>query len=225
MQVPIYDHSLALAGLSYPDSKSPICNELLRPSQGLPLPGEADEEEVEDLLAHPVSPVPDSSMATAAQLLEMISGLASGISNLTAQVTALTATVNQMAQATPGHLSSSDTKATVQKPSGYDGKTGPDARRFIAAFNNPLATPAQVEEASHNVVLPFRSVPVFHRIKFINPKFYGSETLDSIHAYPRLVKNGKVTRVSRFDTVLIRVREPWGNGHKFDGTSLIHVRG
>lgn len=93
----------------------------------------------------------------------------------------------------------------------------PALSRFIAQFNHPTSTRAQIEEVSHNVVLPFRSVPVFHRIKFVNSDFFGRDILDSIHVYPRLVRNGRVTRISRFDTALILVREAGEDSDKWDG--------
>ncbi|KAF8869049.1 hypothetical protein CPB85DRAFT_1241987, partial [Mucidula mucida] len=79
--------------------------------------------------------------------------------------------------------------------------------RFIAQFCYPTGTAAQIEEAALDVALPFRSVPVFHCIKFINTDFHPTETLDSIHAYPQIrTSSGKITREGRFDTALIRVR-------------------
>lgn len=79
--------------------------------------------------------------------------------------------------------------------------------RFIAQFRYRTGTAAQIEEAALDVALPFRLVPVFHRIKFINTDFHPTETLDSIHAYPQIrTSSGKITREGRFDTALIRVR-------------------
>ncbi|KAF8904906.1 hypothetical protein CPB85DRAFT_1416217 [Mucidula mucida] len=107
----------------------------------------------------------------------------------------------------------------IESPSGYGATLFTVAlARFIVQFRNPTLPHARVDEAAHNIVLPFRRLPVFHHIKFVNTKFFGSETLDSIHAYPRAIgKTGKITRLSRFDTAMIRVRPAVVGAHKFDG--------
>ncbi len=56
--------------------------------------------------------------------------------------------------------------------------------RFVAQFQNPGRTPSEIELASLDVHLPFKSLGVFHRIKFWNQSVHGKTTLDSIHAYP-----------------------------------------
>ncbi|KAF8911804.1 hypothetical protein CPB85DRAFT_1375874 [Mucidula mucida] len=98
--------------------------------------------------------------------------------------------------------------------------------RFVAQFRNPLGTAAQIEEAAHDITIPFNAVPVFHRIKFINTDFYDGETLDSVHVYPRVTSStGKVTRFSRFDTVLVRVREATPDSNNpLDGLRVGRVR-
>ncbi|KAF8893652.1 hypothetical protein CPB85DRAFT_1481233 [Mucidula mucida] len=108
---------------------------------------------------------------------------------------------------------------TIESPSGYGATLFTVAlARFIVQFRNPTLPHAHVDEAAHNIVLPFRRLPVFHHIKFVNTTFFGSETLDSIHAYPRTIgKTGKVTWLSRFDTAMIRVRPAAiGSTRKFD---------
>ncbi|KAF8897000.1 hypothetical protein CPB85DRAFT_1377632 [Mucidula mucida] len=116
---------------------------------------------------------------------------------------------------------------TIESPSGYGATLFTVAlARFIVQFRNPTLPHAHVDEAAHNIVLPFRRLPVFHHIKFVNTTFFGSETLDSIHASPRTIgKTGKVTRLSRFDTAMIRVRPAAiGSTRKFDGLRVGRVR-
>ncbi|KAF8868666.1 hypothetical protein CPB85DRAFT_1379813 [Mucidula mucida] len=98
--------------------------------------------------------------------------------------------------------------------------------RFVAQFRNLLGTAAQIEEAAHDITIPFNAVPVFHQIKFINTDFYDGETLDSVHVYPRVISStGKVTRFSRFDTVLVRVREATPDSNNpLDGLRVGSVR-
>lgn len=80
--------------------------------------------------------------------------------------------------------------------------------RFIGRFSYPNLTDAAFEEKLHSIILPFRSVPVYHKIRFINDELHGDETLDAIHANPgRLAPEGQIGGDARFDTALIRVRE------------------
>ena len=74
--------------------------------------------------------------------------------------------------------------------------------RFIGRFTYPNLTTAYFEDKLHSISLPFRSVPVYHKIRFINNDLHGSKTLDAIHAHPR-----RVDKKGRFDTALIRVRD------------------
>ncbi|KAJ8075302.1 hypothetical protein PM082_019638 [Marasmius tenuissimus] len=83
--------------------------------------------------------------------------------------------------------------------------------RFIIQYRFPNYTPRQVDERAHDVVVPFRGIPVFHKVKFIRSEGVdgdGSETLDSIHAYPsQWSRTGNLSKVARFDAALIKVRE------------------
>ncbi|THU78905.1 hypothetical protein K435DRAFT_699108 [Dendrothele bispora CBS 962.96] len=80
-------------------------------------------------------------------------------------------------------------------------------KRFITQFNQPDLSPAQIDDWAHFVVLPFRTLPVWHKIKFVNEELYGNETLDSVSAHPRRVSSdGKVVKCSQFDAALIKVR-------------------
>ncbi|THU90457.1 hypothetical protein K435DRAFT_911965 [Dendrothele bispora CBS 962.96] len=84
--------------------------------------------------------------------------------------------------------------------------------RFIVQFRQPDFTPLQVEEYARVVVFPFKAVPVWHHVKFVNEDLFGKETLDVASAYPRRFSvDGQVIQGSRFDTVLVKVRE---NSHE-----------
>jgi hypothetical protein len=52
---------------------------------------------------------------------------------------------------------------------------------------------------------------VFHKIKFWNEVAHGNTTLDSIHAYPARIKEGKMTHPPRFDTALVFLQH--GSAH------------
>lgn len=79
--------------------------------------------------------------------------------------------------------------------------------RFIVQFQNPAFTRGQIELAAQEIHLPFRSLPVFHRIKFWNKTVHGNQTLDSIHAYPSRTVNGDRISEARFDTALVSVQK------------------
>lgn len=76
--------------------------------------------------------------------------------------------------------------------------------RFIGHFTYPTLTTAYFEEQLHSISLPFRSVPFYHKIRFLNRDLHGSTTLDAIHTHP---KRGGDHSSGRFDTALIRVRD------------------
>ncbi|KAL6299809.1 hypothetical protein BKA93DRAFT_888051 [Sparassis latifolia] len=83
----------------------------------------------------------------------------------------------------------------------------PALTRFIAQYNNPTFSIQQIEECAATIRFPYHSVPVFHKIKFWNEEVHGQETLDSIHAHPRIFdKDGDVVVPAPFDTALIQVR-------------------
>jgi hypothetical protein len=79
--------------------------------------------------------------------------------------------------------------------------------RLVVQFRDPKLTRRQIEDASYDVLLPFYSLPIFHKIKFWNEEVHGNVTLDSIHAYPAQFKGTSITRPSRFDTALVTLRK------------------
>jgi hypothetical protein len=81
--------------------------------------------------------------------------------------------------------------------------------RFVAAYKYPDLSHYHREWRLHELSPPFRSVPVYHKLRFFDNTYDSSETLDSVHASPRIYnKRGKLMTTSRFDTALIYVRDP-----------------
>ena len=72
---------------------------------------------------------------------------------------------------------------------------------FIACVNNPGASGIMLGRHSVDTLIPFRSIHVYHNIKFANAE--ESEILDAIHA--QLEQKDSHGRIipSRFDTVLV----------------------
>ncbi|KAI0765857.1 hypothetical protein BD413DRAFT_606037 [Trametes elegans] len=85
--------------------------------------------------------------------------------------------------------------------------------RFIVSANNPTLSPAQVELACGSIYLNFRTIPVYHKIKFVLQDFEDlgvvhSETHDAIHARPARKNKYHSEIPARFDTVLVRANDP-----------------
>ena len=90
--------------------------------------------------------------------------------------------------------------------------------RFVAQYQNPQSTKAQIERAASNIHIPFRKLSVFHRVKYVSHDLYGLEkgenVVDSIHAQPaRSDKYGKVIP-GRFDTGLVNYKDGGMTGVK-----------
>ncbi|KAJ3990986.1 hypothetical protein F5050DRAFT_1802251 [Lentinula boryana] len=81
-------------------------------------------------------------------------------------------------------------------------------KRFLVQYHDPSVPLNQVDDYARFVVLPFRSLPIWHKVKFINLGLYGKKTLDSISVHPRHINgDGEVIRPSRFDTALLKVKD------------------
>jgi hypothetical protein len=90
--------------------------------------------------------------------------------------------------------------------------------RFVAQYQNPQFTKAQIERASLNIHIPFQKLPVFHRIKYVSRDPYdlekGENVVDSIHVQPaRSDKYGKVIP-GRFDAGLVNYKDGGMTGVK-----------
>lgn len=71
--------------------------------------------------------------------------------------------------------------------------------------NEPHFTAAQIEQRLWEVHIPFRKVPVWHRIKFQceNPVLGTLSTVDSIHVRPARYGSHGETAPARFDTAYV----------------------
>ena len=74
---------------------------------------------------------------------------------------------------------------------------------FIAQFNNPTASGTSLSTLAADTLIPFRSVPVHHRIKFTDSD--QTEIVDSVQVRPEQKdKRGRLVP-ARFDTALVCV--------------------
>ncbi|KAJ3716762.1 hypothetical protein DFJ43DRAFT_1043218 [Lentinula guzmanii] len=81
-------------------------------------------------------------------------------------------------------------------------------KRFLVQYRDPSVPLNQVDDYARFVVLPFRSLPIWHKVKFINLGLYGKKTVDSISVHPCHINgDGEVIRPSRFDTALLKVKD------------------
>ncbi|KAH8991902.1 hypothetical protein EDB86DRAFT_3065110 [Lactarius hatsudake] len=73
---------------------------------------------------------------------------------------------------------------------------------FIAQMNHPDASTANLRALAADTLIPFHSVPTYHKIKF---QLKGHpEVVDAIHVWPEQMDSRGRRIPSRFDTVLIR---------------------
>jgi len=101
----------------------------------------------------------------------------------------------------------------------------PALARFIALTNEPNLTRTQLEARLHGIRMPFGSVPVWHRIKYLreDPVSGATVTADSIHVRPATIDTRGRTVPGRFDTAL--VNEGTGGDTGVEGesqTSVLH---
>ena len=76
---------------------------------------------------------------------------------------------------------------------------------FIALINYPGASAATLHTRAADTLLPFRTVPVFHRVKFTSGEnSEDSEIVDSVVIRPEQKDARGRTVPKRFDTVLVR---------------------
>ncbi|CDO78049.1 hypothetical protein BN946_scf184749.g2 [Trametes cinnabarina] len=81
----------------------------------------------------------------------------------------------------------------------------PALARFVVQWANPTFNARQVEDNARYVHIPVNTIPVYHRVKFWNKEVYGTETVDSLHVYPRQTRGDRqVVIPARFDTALTR---------------------
>jgi len=83
---------------------------------------------------------------------------------------------------------------------------------FIAQVNNPGAAASTLRNRSHNTLIPFSHVPVFHHFKFTKSGSGDSDEsqiVDAVHARPEQKDSHGRIIPSRFDTVVVQ-----SGGHK-----------
>jgi hypothetical protein len=79
---------------------------------------------------------------------------------------------------------------------------------YIAQVNHPGASAATLRAQVSDTLIPFRSVPVFHRIKFTSTdNSDNSETVDSVVIRPEQKDTHGHIIPSRFDTVLVHGKQ------------------
>jgi hypothetical protein len=91
---------------------------------------------------------------------------------------------------------------------------------FLARLNNPGGSVSSLRRQAEDTLIPFRSVPVFHTIKFTKIGDSGEyEITDTVHARPEVVDTHKQNNPARFDTVIVRQDGPHGQQNKGESQS------
>ena len=86
---------------------------------------------------------------------------------------------------------------------------------FIARINHPEASAATLRALAENTLLPFRSVPVFHKIKFVSTR--DSDIIDTVHVRPDQRDTHGHPIPARFDTVIVCGGQQGGAPHGIQG--------
>ncbi|KAH9041565.1 hypothetical protein EDB85DRAFT_2242145 [Lactarius pseudohatsudake] len=97
---------------------------------------------------------------------------------------------------------------------------------FIARLNHPQASATALRGLAEDTLLPFRHVPVFHKIKFVSTP--DLDIIDVVHVWPDQKDARRRTIPSRFDTVIVSshyfsVRAA-GLSNYFPGLRIAQVR-
>jgi hypothetical protein len=94
-------------------------------------------------------------------------------------------------------------------------------RRYVVLLNAPDTTTAQVERHLWDIHLPFRHLPVWHRIKHLRTDIYtgATQTADTIHAHPQKFDTCSRHVPGQFDTALIN--DGTGGDTGISGTSFL----
>ncbi|KAH9175218.1 hypothetical protein EDB89DRAFT_2113355 [Lactarius sanguifluus] len=92
---------------------------------------------------------------------------------------------------------------------------------FIAQLNHPQASATALRALAEDTLLPFRHVPVFHKIKFLSMP--NPEVIDIVHVWPDQRDARGRTIPSHFDTVIICGRSQ-DSAHMNKGLRIAQVR-
>ena len=103
----------------------------------------------------------------------------------------------------------------------------PALSRFIAQYQHPEYSKAQVEAASVSIHIPFSKISVFHHVKFISYDVYSLNPLDeivvdSIHTDPVHFNKYRNVVPGRFDTVIVQVKDSDGDD---GGPASLNLKG
>ncbi|KAJ7117694.1 hypothetical protein C8R44DRAFT_832357 [Mycena epipterygia] len=93
--------------------------------------------------------------------------------------------------------------------------------RYVITANNPEFSARQVETYSANLAMPFRTLPVYHKIKYVTASAPDT-TIDSVYAKPAARNRRGKELAGRFDTVL--VNDGTGKDTGVDGYRVGQVR-
>lgn len=86
---------------------------------------------------------------------------------------------------------------------------------FIARTNHPEASATALRALAEDTLLPFRSVPVFHKIKFISTR--DSDIIDTVHVRPDQRDTRGRPIPAHFDTVIVSGGQQGGVSHRIQG--------
>ena len=86
---------------------------------------------------------------------------------------------------------------------------------FIARTNHPEASATALRALAEDTLLPFRSVPVFHKIKFVSTR--DSDIIDTVHVRPDQRDARGHLIPARFDTVIVSGGGQGGAPHRIQG--------
>ena len=91
---------------------------------------------------------------------------------------------------------------------------------FIAQTNHPTTSGAALAALARNTLIPFRTVPVHHKIKFANSD--GSEIMDTIQIRPEQKDKRGRTIPARFNTVLVHGKAQDAGLHGVNGKFCLY---
>ena len=78
---------------------------------------------------------------------------------------------------------------------------------FIARFNHPGASTGTLNNEATNMLIPFRWVSVYHKVKFACSDTGKSDIVDAVYVRPKQTDPRGRTIPARFDTVLVRGKQ------------------
>ena len=95
---------------------------------------------------------------------------------------------------------------------------------FIASINYPGDSARTVRARAEDTLIPFRAVPVYHKIRFVsslNPE--EQETVDAVHARPEQPDSHGHITPSRFDTALVHYGQGRANRNNRKSVDIVRI--